>query len=65
MKEGIEIIMMKKTNDNNDLDKKRRYDESRTICKRKCSEVYYGKCIRVGKNGKAGVCWMERGEGEY
>lgn len=23
------------------------------------------KCKRIGANGNAGVCWMEKSEGEY
>jgi len=30
-----------------------------------CCENKDGKCIRIGTNGRVGVCWMEKSEGEY
>lgn len=30
-----------------------------------CCMFKNGVCIRVGKNGDKGICWMEYGEGEY
>lgn len=30
-----------------------------------CNELKNLKCTRIGTNGKVGVCWMEKSEGEY
>ena len=30
-----------------------------------CNKLKDGKCTRIGKGNRLGVCWMATGEGEY